>query len=201
MFSTYRPGSDSDFDRLYRDNYSKVLQTVAAIVGTGVAAEDCAQETFERAYAAWPRFRPEAPAPVWLQRIAVNVAVTERRRSELRQVKETIRRFGQREAIEDAAARVEDMDLLGALRSLPPRQAAVIVLRHLHGYTNREIAVAIGIPERTVASRLASAKRNLAARLGGASSGASIQSRSEEQPAANAKTLKVGSATKGRLHA
>jgi DNA-directed RNA polymerase specialized sigma24 family protein len=40
------------------------------------------------------------------------------------------------------------------------------VLRHLHGYTNREIALTLGIPERTVASRLAAAKARLKARLG-----------------------------------
>ncbi len=35
------------------------------------------------------------------------------------------------------------------------------VLRHYHGYTNRAIAQALGIPERTVASRLAVAKERL----------------------------------------
>jgi len=57
-------------------------------------------------------------------------------------------------------------DLLRELRALPPRQAAAIVLRHLHGYSNREIAHALGVPERTVASRLAAAKTRLRARLG-----------------------------------
>jgi len=44
--------------------------------------------------------------------------------------------------------------------------AAAIVLRHHHGYTNREIAVALDIPERTVASRLAAAKKHLRLLLG-----------------------------------
>jgi DNA-directed RNA polymerase specialized sigma24 family protein len=35
------------------------------------------------------------------------------------------------------------------------------VLRHYHGYTNRAIAQALGIPERTVASRLAVAEARL----------------------------------------
>ena len=35
------------------------------------------------------------------------------------------------------------------------------MLRHYHGYTNRAIAQALGIPERTVASRLAVAKERL----------------------------------------
>ena len=48
-----------------------------------------------------------------------------------------------------------------ALRRLPPKQAAVIILRHFHGYSNREIATSLGVPERTVASRLAAAKARL----------------------------------------
>ena len=51
--------------------------------------------------------------------------------------------------------------LFNALRKLPPKQAAAIVLRHHHGYTNREIAAALEIPERTVASRLIAAKARL----------------------------------------
>ena len=48
-----------------------------------------------------------------------------------------------------------------ALAKLPPVKAATIVLRHYHGYTNRAIAQALGVPERTVASRLSSAKQRL----------------------------------------
>ncbi len=39
------------------------------------------------------------------------------------------------------------------------------MLRHYHGYTNREIGAALGIPERTVASRLAAAKARLRVEL------------------------------------
>jgi RNA polymerase sigma-70 factor (ECF subfamily) len=53
-----------------------------------------------------------------------------------------------------------------ALKKLPPKQAAALVLRHYHGYTNREIAAAVGVPEQTVASRLAAARRQLQAVLG-----------------------------------
>ena len=61
----------------------------------------------------------------------------------------------------DPATLAERSDLFQALRKLPPKQAAAIVLRHHHGYTNREIAAALDIPERTVASRLAAAKERL----------------------------------------
>ena len=42
----------------------------------------------------------------------------------------------------------------GALAALPPEQRAVIVLRHLLGYTPGEIADLLDLPRGTVNSRL-----------------------------------------------
>jgi RNA polymerase sigma-70 factor (ECF subfamily) len=44
--------------------------------------------------------------------------------------------------------------MLGALAALAPEQRAVIVLRHLLGYTPGEIASILGLPRGTVNSRL-----------------------------------------------
>jgi len=119
-----------------------------------------------RAFKAWPRWRPDAPAEAWLHRIALNVAASHRRYQRLRDVGEVLRRLGRPELERDPAAMVERSDLLDALRRLPPRQAAAIVLRHYHGYSNREIGAALGVPERTVASRLAAAREKLQVELG-----------------------------------
>jgi RNA polymerase sigma-70 factor (ECF subfamily) len=45
-------------------------------------------------------------------------------------------------------------DVLAALAALPPDQRAVIVMRHLLGFTPGEIARALGLPRGTVNSRL-----------------------------------------------
>ena len=45
-------------------------------------------------------------------------------------------------------------DVLAALAALPPDQRAVIVMRHLLGFTPGEIASALGLPRGTVNSRL-----------------------------------------------
>ena len=81
------PGSDSDFDVLYRLAYDTVVRTCLVVLGGDpAAAQDCAQDTFVRAYRAWPRWRPEAPVEVWLHRIAVNVARSHRRRRMFREL-------------------------------------------------------------------------------------------------------------------
>lgn len=157
----YRPGSAEDFDRLYRASYPRLVRTITAVLGDPAAAEDCVQDAYVRAFAGWRRWRPEAPAEAWVHRIALNAAFSYRRYRRLREVGELLRRFGRPEAGPDPAAAGERSDLLAALRRLPPKQAAAIVLRHYHGYSNREIAVALGVPERTIASRLHAAKERL----------------------------------------
>ena len=160
----YHPGVKEDFDRLYRATYQRVFASLVLILRNPAAAEDAAQEGYLRAFKAWKSWKQEAPAEAWLYRIAMNVAFTHRRRERLNEIGEVIRRLGRpREA---DPTEVVQPDLLRELRALPPKQAAALVLRHLHGFTNREIAAAVGIPERTVASRLAAAKSRLRTRLG-----------------------------------
>ena len=81
-----RPGNRDDFDRLYRENYPRLLRTLYAITGDAAAAEDCVQEAFVKAWRAWPRFRPERAPEGWLHQIAVNTAISYRRRAKLRSV-------------------------------------------------------------------------------------------------------------------
>jgi RNA polymerase sigma-70 factor (ECF subfamily) len=157
----YVPGSREDFDRLYRTSYPRVYRTLAAILSDPAEAEDCAQDAFVQAFQAWARWRPDAPAEAWVHRIAVNRAISYRRRSRLRTVSEVLRRLGRPSPPGDPADAVTKPDLLSALRSIPPKLAAAIVLRHYHGYNNREIAVALGVSERTVGSRLKQAAERL----------------------------------------
>lgn len=159
--STYQAGNEADFERLYQTSYGRILGTLTAMLGDRSAAEDCAQDAFERAYKKWASWQPLAPAEAWVHRIAINAAVSYKRKMRLRQVDEVIRRIGRPGSAPDPQMIVESNDLTDALAKLPPKQAAAIVLRHYHGYTNRAIAAALGIPERTVASRLAIAKQRL----------------------------------------
>ncbi len=96
--------------------------------------------------------------------IALNVAFTHRRRERLHEIGQVLRRLGRPK--EPDPSELEQTDLIRELRALPPKQAAAIILRHLHGFTNREIGAALNVPERTVASRLGAAKKRLRSRLG-----------------------------------
>ena|GEM_PF-719999 len=150
----YEPGSREDFDRLYRDSYPRIYRTLLGVLADPAAAEDCTQDAFVQAYRAWGRWRPDAPAEAWLHRIAINVAVSYQRKANLRSIGSILRRLGRPATGPDPAQMALDGDLAAALRRLSPKLRAALVLRHYHGYTNREIAAAIGKSERTVNKRL-----------------------------------------------
>jgi RNA polymerase sigma-70 factor (ECF subfamily) len=162
----YKAGDEADFERLYQASYGRILGTLFVMLGDKAAAEDCAHDAFERAYKKWPTWQPIAPAEAWVHRIAVNAAVSYIRKMRIREVGELIRRIGRPGLAPDPQELVEHRDLKDALAQLPPKQVAAIVLRHYHGYTNRAIALALGTPERTIASRLAVAKARLRVMLG-----------------------------------
>jgi len=58
----YTPGNEADFERLYQTSYGKILGTLTAMLGDRAAAEDCAQDAFERAFKKWSTCQPIAPA-------------------------------------------------------------------------------------------------------------------------------------------
>ena len=76
--------------------------------------------------------------------------------------------FTQRDGIAGIKRVDSQCDRLAKLFASGPcaKQAAALVLRHYHGYSNREIAAALGVPDQTVASRLAAARKELQAVLG-----------------------------------
>jgi RNA polymerase sigma-70 factor (ECF subfamily) len=162
----YRPGDRDDFDRLYRNTYSRLLRVLYAITGDSASAEDCVQEAYVRAFAAWGRYRPDQAAEGWMHQIAVNTAISYRRRAKLRTVGEVVRRLGRPGHAADPAESAGRSDLIRALSALPPKVAADFVLRHHHGFTNREIAKLDGVSERMVGLRLNRAREELARALG-----------------------------------
>ena len=163
--AAYVPGSEADFDRLYRTSYQRIVRTLIGIVGSQPAAEDCAQEAFTRALRAWKSWRGDVPAEAWIHRIAINTAISHRRREKIRALPSLLTRLGAPEAGPHPDLHTDEISVVRELRRLPPRQAAAVVLRYYHGYTNREIAAALAVTERTVGNWLAQALGTLRDRL------------------------------------
>jgi RNA polymerase sigma-70 factor (ECF subfamily) len=142
-----------------------VFALLSRMLGHGPHVDDLAQETFLRAFRAFPGFDLDAAArpSTWLLTIATRLALDHKRRAVLatapleaaarepaRGTPETERRRAEiRAAIERAAA------------ALPQDQRVVFVLAQFHGLSIGAIADIVAAPEATVRTRLFRAREKL----------------------------------------
>ena len=144
-------GSAPAMEELFRLHWPRAHRAAWLVVHDAAAAEDVAQEAFLAAVRALERFDRRRPFGPWLHRIVVNRAIDYARARDVR------REVPADVVAEAAGADTRDApsgELLGALALLAPEQRAVIVLRHLLGYTPGEIAAILELPRGTVNSRL-----------------------------------------------
>jgi len=149
LLRSARAGSIAAFEQLFREHWPDAYRAALLVVHDAAAAEDIAQEAFLRAIRSLDRFDRGRPFAPWLHRIVVNRAIDWARARASRREAE-IQGEG---AAPDQHAEIGD-ELLAALAGLPPEHRAVIVLRHLLGYTPGEIAEYLDLPRGTVNSRL-----------------------------------------------
>lgn len=117
--------------------------------------DDIVQESYLRV---WRRqlAQPIASAKSFLFSVARRLAIDElrhRRRSPIDGVADlaSVRVFDAQPVASEAACSNEELELLlDAIESLPPRCREIVILRKLHGLSQKEIAVRMGIAERTV---------------------------------------------------
>ena len=164
-------GDHSVIDRVFRDEWSRVVAVLARSFRDLDLAEDAAQQAFAEAAASWPRSGvPDSPG-AWITAVARRRAIDRIRRESVRDLK-------QHQAIEtkDTAA-WPDFDLGGesvdddVLRLVftcchpalaAPSQVA-LTLRLVAGVETAAIARAFLVPEATMTQRLVRAKRKIRA--------------------------------------
>jgi RNA polymerase sigma-70 factor (ECF subfamily) len=138
------------------------------VLGNRAEAEEVVQEAMLRLWAHAPEWRDgEARVSTWLYKVVSNLC-TDRLRA--RRPQATMDAMGE---IEDGAPTADEQTLTrqratalqAALEQLPDRQRQAVVLRHLEGLANPEIAVIMDIGVEAVESLTARGKRTLAAAL------------------------------------
>lgn len=167
-----REGDDAACRALVARYEGMVAAVVIGMLGRGDEADDVGQETFVRFFHSLGRFRGEARLGTYLQRIAINLslnALKRRKRQALRMAPLEVLDLDARarEAPHDPAeAREIEAQVRAALDRLSPLHRPVVVLRMMEGYSTRETAELLGLPEGTVLSRLARASAHLRELLG-----------------------------------
>lgn len=144
----------------------------ARVLGDHAEAEDVVQETMMRLWKMAPDWRQgEARVSTWTYRVAVNLCTDRLRRRKVRGYVD-LESVAEPEAdLQSAVEQMTEKDradaLQSALHDLPDRQRQAVVLRHLEGLSNPEIAQIMDIGVEAVESLTARGKRALKAALKG----------------------------------
>jgi RNA polymerase sigma factor (sigma-70 family) len=148
----------------------RVFAHAFRVLGDSAEAEDVSQDAMLRLWRIAPEWRTgEAKVSTWLYRVTANLCTDRLRRkrgSALDDIAEPA------DPTPGAEARLQDRArydaLQAALATLPERQRQAVVLRHIEGLANPEIAVILEITTEAVESLTARGKRALAQALSGA---------------------------------
>jgi RNA polymerase sigma-70 factor (ECF subfamily) len=160
-------GGDPPAFAILVERYQGVLFNLALrMVGDYDDAQDVTQSAFVKAYRKLDTFDSRHRFFSWIYRITLNESLNARNaKRSFDSIPDSIA-APEPDALEEIARDERRRQLNSAIRDLPELYRRVVELRHRSELSYREIAEALEIPEKTVKSRLFSARRRLAEALG-----------------------------------
>lgn len=153
---------DSTAFELIVDKYEKVVFNLAlGMVRAYEDAQDVTQTAFVKAYEKLETYKPDHRFFSWLYRIAVNESLNLLSRKKRFEEVDSGIASKEKNPEEDYDHAYLDGKIRSALMVLPMDYRVVIVLRHFLHMSLREISEILEIPEKTVKSRLFTARQRL----------------------------------------
>jgi len=155
-----RAGDAAAFERIMRLHERMVLRTAQRLLMNTEDAKDAAQEVFLKMHKNLGRFREDQYLAPWLYRMTVNVCLDSKRRAKACvPMEQAAEPRDSARGPEEALSATQERDLIkAALRQLPERERAAIVLRDLEGCSTAETAGILGSSEGTVRSQISTAR-------------------------------------------
>jgi RNA polymerase sigma-70 factor (sigma-E family) len=153
-----------DFAEFVRVSMPGLLRYGHALTGNPHDACDLVQAVLEKVGSRWATVQRKGDDPLaYVRRAMANthISIWRRRRRE-----SLVAEFPDSGVVPPELNRLENEPLWQALRALPPRQRAVVVLRYYENLSEAEIAHALGISCGTVKSQSSKAMASLRTRLG-----------------------------------
>jgi RNA polymerase sigma-70 factor, ECF subfamily len=165
-------GNSSAFGQLVTKYQDRLYNTLVRVVGCVDEARDVCQDAFVQAYVKLKSFQRGSAFYTWLYRIALNLAVTRKRKKKPTHSIDAERELtGNEPLARDGAPteRMEQQERVGqvqsALAKLDEDFRTVIVLREIDGHDYETIAAMLDLPLGTVRSRLHRARIELKEQL------------------------------------
>lgn len=151
--------SEREFLEQIKANQGIIYKVVSLYAADQEEKKDLYQEILLQSWKGWPAFRGESRFSTWLYRISLNTVLTSRRKKEIILFQEAVPEDGQELPLH---LNQEDVALLHqAIRQLGETDRAVVLL-HLEGYSNTEIADMMGITANALGVKLARVRQRLA---------------------------------------
>ena len=132
-----------------------MLAIAQGLTRTSADAEDLVQEVLAKALLKWDVVRKADDPQAYVNRMLVNAATSIWRAGKNREVPTAAEDLPTLSVTDRSGTVVERDALLGALRKLPARHRAVLVLRYYEGLPDQEIAQILGVAQATVRSSAA----------------------------------------------
>ena len=157
-----RAPDDEQFTALVAAAWPSLYRSAFLLLGDRGEAEDLVQTALTKTYANWSKVRDIDAAPAYARTVLHNTAASWFRRASWRREHPT----GDLPDAGDDPDHSVRPTLIEALRALPPRQRAVIVLRYYDDLDVRQTAAALGCSEGTVKSQASAGIAKLRVALG-----------------------------------
>ncbi len=156
--------SRKSFDALVGQYYSLAYRRACALLNDPHLAHDATQEAFATAYQKMDQLRDPGAFPAWLLRlVGTHCSRMRRRKSPITVPLAVIENQPSDEP--DPERQLIDSDLrrqiAERIAALPDREREATRLYYIEGYSQQQVADAIGVPVQTVKSRLYSSRRRL----------------------------------------
>jgi RNA polymerase sigma-70 factor (ECF subfamily) len=150
---------EDEYAAFYRAEFSHVVRTSYLIVHDQQRAEEIAQDAFIQLLAHWGKVSKYERPAAWVRRVAIRMASRSARREWLRP------------AVEQGSSLApdlvpQDVDLLNAVKQLPPRQRAAVALFYFEDRPLPEVAEILGCSHSAAKVHVFNARRQLARLLG-----------------------------------
>jgi RNA polymerase sigma-70 factor (ECF subfamily) len=174
LLTRHAAGDPNAFSTLATRHRDRMWRIALRTLGDPDDAADAVQDAMVSAYRSAAGFRGESAVTTWLHRIVVNACLDLARRRAARPTiplpdDEATPAPAPAPASSPSPSPFEASDtayaVLAALRQLPIEQAAAVVVVDIEGFSVREAAQILDVPEGTVKSRCARARARLAGLL------------------------------------
>lgn len=176
LIEACRAGRTEAFGVLVQRYQDRLFPTMLRLTGDVEDALDLLQDAFLRAFEKLDRFHGESAFYTWVYRIAVNLALSGRRRRRVMARTRGIPKGNPADIpddpeLTDPTLPLERKEREGriqeALDALAPDHRAVVVMKEFDGLRYEEIASILNVPVGTVRSRLHRARLELREKLSG----------------------------------